>query len=185
LLRYGSLLEEGASRLGLVGRGDRGHVLNRHLRPALEPTFVGVIPEGARVLDVGSGGGLPGIPLSILREDLELTLLEPRLRKVAFLERALLDLKLRNAVVIAGSLEEFGRRSVTTPWTVAVARGIRWTPAMVRALGRILGEAGVVARFGSMTESTDGVRVLPLDPDGEHAIQIWPPPTWAALPGAL
>jgi 16S rRNA (guanine527-N7)-methyltransferase len=57
------------------------------------------IPEGSRVLDIGSGVGLPGIPLAIRRSDLSICLCEIRQRRAAFLERAVSGLKLTNATV--------------------------------------------------------------------------------------
>jgi 16S rRNA (guanine527-N7)-methyltransferase len=57
------------------------------------------IPEGSRVLDIGSGVGLPGIPLAIRRPDLKVCLCEIRQRRAAFLERAVSGLKLTNATV--------------------------------------------------------------------------------------
>jgi len=52
------------------------------------------IPEGARVLDVGSGGGFPGIPLKVLRSDLSVTLIDGRRKKVSFLKHVIRALKL-------------------------------------------------------------------------------------------
>jgi len=184
LLHYGALLEEGAGRLGLVGRGDRGHILIRHVTEALDPALMAWLPPGSRVLDVGSGGGVPGIPWAIMREDLEIRLLERRLKKVAFLERASLALKLGNASVFAGTLEELGRRTVSSPWTVAVARGVRWTPAMVRAATKLLTEEGVVVRYGASGGGTEGVRVLPLDSSADRVVQLWPRSSWGSLPAA-
>jgi 16S rRNA (guanine527-N7)-methyltransferase len=50
------------------------------------------VPEGARVVDVGSGAGLPGIPLGLARPDLSLTMVEPMARRVEFLEEAVREL---------------------------------------------------------------------------------------------
>jgi 16S rRNA (guanine527-N7)-methyltransferase len=106
------------------------------------------IPEGSRVLDIGSGVGLPGIPLAIRRPDLSVCLCEIRQRRAAFLERAVSGLKLKNAsvqdkdvrklqdlefdVVIAqavGSLEHLFALSqhVLAPnWTLVSRKGAIW-----------------------------------------------------------
>jgi 16S rRNA (guanine527-N7)-methyltransferase len=106
------------------------------------------IPEGSRVLDIGSGVGLPGIPLAIRRPDLSVCLCEIRQRRAAFLERVASSLKLKNAtvqdkdvrklhnlefdVVIAqavGSLEHLFSLSqhVLAPnWTLVSRKGAIW-----------------------------------------------------------
>lgn len=166
-----------------MGRGDRGHILSRHVAQALEPDLLARLGPKGRVLDVGSGGGIPGIPWAIVRDDLEIQLLEPRLRKAAFLERAVLTLNIGNAGVFTGTLEEFARREVTTPWTAAVTRGVRWTPPMVRAVELLLAEDGVVLRFGSARRE-EGMEAVPLPGPGNHAVQIWPRSLWGRLPTA-
>jgi 16S rRNA (guanine527-N7)-methyltransferase len=110
--------------------------------------FDPAIPEGSRVLDIGSGVGLPGIPLAIRRPDLSVCLCEIRQRRAAFLERAVSGLKLKNAtvqdkdvrklndlefdVVIAqavGSLEHLFSLSqhVLAPnWTLVSRKGAIW-----------------------------------------------------------
>jgi len=61
--------------------------------------YAEVLPEGARVVDLGSGGGWPGLPLALLRPDLELHLVERRKKRAAFLDLARARLGLKNVVV--------------------------------------------------------------------------------------
>jgi 16S rRNA (guanine527-N7)-methyltransferase len=63
-----------------------------------------------RVIDIGSGGGLPAIPLALARPDIQLTLLEANARKSAFLKHVAGTLGLRNVAILSGRAEEFGRR---------------------------------------------------------------------------
>ena len=106
------------------------------------------IPEGSRVLDIGSGVGLPGIPLAIRRPDLNVCLSEIRQRRAAFIERAVSSLKLNNAtvqnkdvrklqdlefdVVIAqavGSLEHLfslSQHVLAQNWTLISRKGAIW-----------------------------------------------------------
>ncbi len=88
---------------GLVARPDRA---------LLEDSLVllDFLPSGPlRVIDVGSGGGLPGLPLKIARAELRLTLLEANRRKAAFLVQAAASLGLRDVEVVARRAEEAGR----------------------------------------------------------------------------
>jgi len=79
-----------------------------------------VLPEGAHVLDVGSGAGLPAIPLAIERPDLTLTLAERRAKRAAFLDLAAARLGLKNVRVYNGDVQQWsGRTAFVTAQAVA------------------------------------------------------------------
>ncbi|MEO0324750.1 MAG: RsmG family class I SAM-dependent methyltransferase [Myxococcota bacterium] len=81
-----------------------------------------LVPERSRLLDVGAGAGAPGIPLAVLRPDLEITLLEPRRRRVAFLRTAVGSLGLAPRVrVVEGRLGD-GPEPELSPFDVAMSR---------------------------------------------------------------
>ena len=65
-----------------------------------------LIPHGARVLDIGSGGGFPGVPISIARPDLSVTLLEPRGKRASFLRHVVRTVPVLNASVVQARVEE-------------------------------------------------------------------------------
>ena len=88
---------------GLIARPDRA-LLDDSL------VLLDFLPLGPlRVIDVGSGGGLPGLPLKLARPELRLTLLEANQRKAAFLVQAAARLGLREVEVVARRAEEAGR----------------------------------------------------------------------------
>ena len=74
---------------------------------ALSLEYGHYLPQGVEVLDVGSGGGLPGIPLALERPDLTLHLCEIRQRKAAFLGTAVAQLGLKNVKVFSGNVRNF------------------------------------------------------------------------------
>jgi 16S rRNA (guanine527-N7)-methyltransferase len=102
------------------------------------------IPANAGVLDVGSGAGLPGIPLAVVRPDLRVTLLEANRRKAAFLERAVAELGLAVSV-IAGRAEDVAARSPARERAdVVAARAVAPLPVLVELtlpLARVGGQA--------------------------------------------
>jgi 16S rRNA (guanine527-N7)-methyltransferase len=125
---YEHLLLEKAFPFGMIGRGDRGQLRERHIVDSLRAaTLLG--PEPGRVADLGSGAGLPGIPLAIARQDLTFCLAELRKRRVAFMELAVDSLGLSNVTVFAGKVEQltgpFDRclsrafAEVDRAWTIA------------------------------------------------------------------
>lgn len=180
LLRFGDLVVASADRLGLVAAGDQDRVFTRHVQESLARPFLESVPRGARVLDVGTGGGFPAIPLAIVRDDVQLTLTEPRQKKAAFLERVLLTLNLSRVSLFPGTLEDLARRTADPAWDCAVARGVRWTAPMIRALQSVLVDEATVVRYGPAAGCPEGVRVLPVGA-ADRAIQVWPRSRWEAL----
>ncbi len=89
------------------------------------------LPVGSRVIDVGSGGGVPGIPLAIAMAHVEFTLLEPTGKKAAFLEHAASELGLRNVEVVRRRAEQAGAHGATGSLRAA------FDAAIVRAVGRL------------------------------------------------
>lgn len=103
--RYAQILAERAVPLGFVGRGDVDRVRTRHVMDSLR-AIGGLDQLRCRtVVDLGSGGGLPGIPVAICRPTLLVWLTERNQRKAAFLEWAAGELGLRNVRVHAGPAE--------------------------------------------------------------------------------
>jgi len=92
LVRYAELLEKWAPRHNLVRYGDRRELVERHLVESLEGRRFVAAP--GRLMDVGSGAGLPGIPLLASIDGLSGVLLEPREKRWAFLRRVIRELEL-------------------------------------------------------------------------------------------
>jgi 16S rRNA (guanine(527)-N(7))-methyltransferase RsmG len=101
------------------------------------------LPRDAHVLDVGSGGGFPAVPLAITRPDLRWTLTEPSLQKAAFLREVamLLELSLR---VEARTVEVVLRESPRL-WEAITVRGVRLRHGIVKNLAGTLAPEGLLA----------------------------------------
>ncbi|HHC07367.1 MAG TPA: 16S rRNA (guanine(527)-N(7))-methyltransferase RsmG [Actinobacteria bacterium] len=129
LQAYGRWLVEEAIPAGGLGPREAARLWDRHLLDAL--SFAGAFrrePDG--ILDLGSGVGLPGIPLAILHSDVEVVLLDRSQRRVDLARRAVRLLGLGNVEVVAGELERTGLAASTV-----VARGVA---APARLLPRLL-----------------------------------------------
>jgi len=105
LALYLSELSKWRLSMNLTGRLSPETLSSHALEAVLGETL---IVHGARVIDIGSGAGLPGVPLAIARSDLSLSLLEPRAKRAAFLRHVARALGLSNAEVIEGRVEEVG-----------------------------------------------------------------------------
>jgi 16S rRNA (guanine(527)-N(7))-methyltransferase RsmG len=150
LLRaFSDYLMEHAVPYGVVSRRDADRVFERHVLDSTRA--VACIPAGTRtVVDVGSGGGLPGIPVAICRPDLRVYLLEVRRRRVALLEAARQELALSNVTVVAGRAEE-----VSLIADVGLARALGDPEASWRLASRLLSEAGCLIYFAGRSWSAD------------------------------
>ena len=103
-----------------------------------------MVPEGAAVIDVGSGAGLPGLVWAIARPDLDIVLLEPLLRRATFLEEAVGILGLERVRVVRGRAEECSlTAAVVTARAVApLERLLGWVARLVAPGGEVLALKG-------------------------------------------
>ena len=98
LNRYVDILLDEGITWGLLGPREGERVWTRHIANSI--ALVDAIPEGLHVADVGSGAGLPGIPLALVRPDLRITLVEPLQRRVEFLQLAVGRLEMQDQVSV-------------------------------------------------------------------------------------
>jgi 16S rRNA (guanine527-N7)-methyltransferase len=125
------LAGDGVAR-GLIGPREVPRLWERHVLNSA--ALAEAVPAGARVVDVGSGAGLPGIPLGLARPDLIVTLVEPMARRVEFLEdavRELVDAGAPNWRVIRGRAEERTVVAAVGPVDVVTARAVAPLPRLV------------------------------------------------------
>lgn len=149
-VRYAEWLADAGVVRGLIGPREVSRLWERHI---LNSAVVGeVIGDGARVVDVGSGAGLPGIPLAIARPDLTIQLVEPLLRRVTFLNEVVDDLGLANVEVYRGRAED---RSVVD----AVGGADVVTSRAVAPVGRLMGWSLPLAAVGGSVRALKGSSV--------------------------
>lgn len=143
LNRYVDILGSRGIAWGLLGPREGERLWDRHVLNSVAPADL--LPVGATMADVGSGAGLPGIPLAILRPDLEVTLVEPLLRRAAFLTEAVHELGLdgRVAVVRARAEDHHGRYDAVVSRALApLPRLLSWCGPLRKADGVILALKG-------------------------------------------
>jgi 16S rRNA (guanine527-N7)-methyltransferase len=123
---YLDLLLEHNKQFNLTGIRDRDEAWRRHIIDSLTllPGLLDLTAQ-SRVIDVGSGGGLPGIPLAIARPDVPFTLLEGTGKKAKFLQLVVDTMKLPNVKVIHGRAEEAGQEpAMRHQFTMVVCRAV-------------------------------------------------------------
>jgi 16S rRNA (guanine527-N7)-methyltransferase len=141
---YARLLAEPGIERGLLGPSETARLWDRHL---LNSAVVAeLVPGGARVADLGSGAGLPGIVLAILLPDSEVTLIEPMERRTSFLAECVTELGLDNARVLRGRAEDLAGQVAAD---VVTARA-------VAKLGRLAALAVGLTRPGGLVLAIKG-----------------------------
>lgn len=105
---YEAILKTQADVKGLLGPRDLEIIWERHILNSLP--LVELISENATLADIGSGAGLPGIPIAVARPDLKVTLIEPMARRVDFLKETVQALSITNIEVFHGRAEALFRK---------------------------------------------------------------------------
>ncbi len=105
LSRYIDLLKSWNHRMNLVSRKDADRLWEHHLLPSIITLKLIDFERGSWILDIGSGGGLPAIPLKIMRPDLEIVMVDSVRKKQLFLQKMITDLNLDRCVAINQRME--------------------------------------------------------------------------------
>ena len=148
LSKYLNLLEAANARMNLTRIVDRADAELRHIGDAL--TVLPFLQTGSITLaDVGSGGGVPGIPLAIVRPDAAVTLVEATKKKAAFLREAATELGLSNLTVVDERVENAARTPLRETCDVVTARAVatldwlvEWCLPLLNSKGRLLAMKG-------------------------------------------
>jgi 16S rRNA (guanine527-N7)-methyltransferase len=166
-------LEDASAPTSVHARGD---VLNVHIADSLVGLEVPAVKEAARVVDLGSGAGLPGLVLAIARPEAEVVLVESVGKKCAWLERTVSALGLQNVRVVCARAEELEEQ----PFDVVTARALASLPVLCEYAAPLLREGGsLVAWKGAVDarEDADGLHaanVLGLERDEVRAVEPYP-----------
>jgi 16S rRNA (guanine527-N7)-methyltransferase len=144
--RYAQILSGAGVERGLLGPREVDRLWDRHI---LNSTAIAeLFDPGERIADIGSGAGLPGIPLALARPDLRLTLIEPLLRRSEFLREVVDDLGLEIAIV-RGRAEDPSVRQQVGEMDAVVSRAVasldkltKWSVPLLRRDGRMVAIKG-------------------------------------------
>lgn len=149
LLRYAELLS-GYREANVIGTRDFGSIVLDHVLDSLSCFLCGPLNEANTLVDVGSGGGLPGLPIAIVRPDLNVTLVEATGKKARFLSRAVDELGLTNVLISNARVEDVSRQEGHRGgYDVATARALarlsvlaEYCMPLLRVNGRVISMKG-------------------------------------------
>ena len=157
--RYAELLATAGIERGLLGPREMPRIWDRHL--ANSAVVAALVPDSAYLIDLGSGAGLPGIPLACVRSDIRVELVEPQLRRVRFLEQCVGELDLPHVTVTRARAEELAGRGADC----VVARALAPLDRLVPLAMPVLREGGLLLAIKGeraeeeLARSEDAIRV--------------------------
>ncbi|NLW39662.1 MAG: 16S rRNA (guanine(527)-N(7))-methyltransferase RsmG [Tissierellia bacterium] len=106
---YKELLKSWNQKINITSITDDEEIDIKHFIDSLTPLTTKLIKDGGRLIDIGTGGGFPGIPLKIVKKDLEVILLDSLNKRINFLKEVIEKLNLEKVMAIHGRAEDFGR----------------------------------------------------------------------------
>lgn len=167
LLRYLLLLEKWNHVYNLTAVRDLTKMVGAHL---LDSLSVAPFLPGENVLDVGSGAGLPGIPIAVAKPACKVTLLDSGHKKAAFLRQAVAELPLKNADVVCDRVESW---VAPAAFDVIISRAFSDLGEFVSLTGRLLAPRGVLAAMKGLYPFEELERLPPgFRVQGVRALQV-------------
>ncbi len=153
--RYAELLSTWGVDRGMIGPREVPRLWDRHLLNCV--VVAPRLPQGSSVADVGTGAGLPGVVWAIARPDVQMTLVEPLLRRVSFLEEVVSELGLTNVEIVRSRAEEHRQQYdvVTARAVAALDKLTTWCWPLVAPGGVLLAMKG-----RSAPEEVEAARAL-------------------------
>jgi len=143
-MRYLAHLMEWNKTINLTAIIDPKKIIIKHFVDSLAALVATSFPKNGVVLDVGSGGGFPGLPLKIVRSDMRLVLIEPVRKKCSFLNSLIGLLKLQDVSTFDGTIEQYAKRPIRHAIDMVVVRALKYEeirkhiPALLTSKGKVV-----------------------------------------------
>ncbi len=142
-LLYINLIKSWGQRISLLSREDLDKRISYHILDSL--LISKFIPEGVEVMDIGSGAGFPGIPLALYRNDLNVYLVESKVKRGTFLRTVKHQLSLKNVQVLVSRWEDLGGIKVD----IIVTRATGFTEDELKRMKNLLKNGGRIFRYST------------------------------------
>ena len=148
--RYLTHLIEWNKSINLTAIIDPKDIIIKHFVDSLTALIVTNFPQNSVVLDVGSGGGFPGVPLKIVRPDIKLVLVEPVRKKNSFLNSVIGLLQLHDVFTFDCTIEQYARKPIREVIDIIVVRALKYKK-ISKHLTKLLNSKGKVVMYRTET----------------------------------
>jgi 16S rRNA (guanine527-N7)-methyltransferase len=171
LLQYVGLLQKWNQTYNLTAIEDTNEIISKHI---LDSLSVAKYLDGKNIIDVGSGAGLPGIPLAIICPEKQFTLLDSNVKKTRFIQQAVIDLGLKNVQTLHQRVEEFrsldqSNEGITTEFNIMISRAFAASDKLFISCEPVLNFLTAKGRIIFMLGKQNHLEVLP---NGYNVVDI-------------
>ncbi len=157
--RHAFELQKWNRKINLTAVTKTREMIEKHYIDSL--VHLDLIPKGARVLDIGSGGGFPGLPVKICRPDLDMTMMDASLKKVNFLKHVIRTLNLEQAQAVHARAEQFLEENIEmTQFDIVMSRAFSSLESFIDKGLPYLSVSGYLLAFKSR-KGTEEIEKLP------------------------
>ena len=163
LMQYVGLLQKWNQTYNLTAIEDTNEIISKHILDSLSVTKH---LDGKNIIDVGSGAGLPGIPLAIICPEKQFTLLDSNVKKTRFIQQAVIDLGLKNVQAHHQRVEEFmphnqSNEGVTNEFNIIISRAFATSYKLFPSCEQLLKYLSVKGRIIFMLGKQNHLEALP------------------------
>ncbi|NLY85408.1 MAG: 16S rRNA (guanine(527)-N(7))-methyltransferase RsmG [Tissierellia bacterium] len=124
-VKYKELLKEWNKKINITAITEDDEIDIKHFLDSLTPVTTRLFENSIKLIDIGTGGGFPGLPLKIYNEGLKVTLLDSLNKRIAFLKEVIEALGLKDIEAIHGRAEEFGRKEdFREQYDISISRAV-------------------------------------------------------------
>lgn len=149
LLRFVELLQKWSKTYNLTAIEETEEIINKHI---LDSLTVAAYLKGKRIIDVGSGAGLPGIPLAIACKDKEFLLLDANAKKTRFIQQAVIEVGLKNTQVVQQRVEQY---APAHEFDTVVSRAFAASERLIESIDHLVTQGQVIVMLGKRTQLKD------------------------------
>ena len=162
---YMNLLIEWNKKINLTAITEPDEIILKHFVDSL--TISKYISEGTKVVDVGTGAGFPGIPLKIVRQDVDITLLDSLQKRINFLDEVINELNLEKITTVHSRVEDFGKnKKYREEFDIAISRAVanlstlsEYLLPLVKVGGKVISMKGSLIQE-ELENSKNAIKIL-------------------------